>query len=255
MATCNGFDAPIGNSLSFGIPLQAVAELSIVYNGSVLTNGQALSAAQVADKPSISVIPVAGANITSSMNFTLMLADASALGNPDAEGDYRHFLANDVHAPDSYNASANSFEPTNGTVITYYSGPGPLVGTGAHRYAWLMFVQPSNFSAPANLSTAGVAPSHWDVQSYVQQSGLGSLIAAAFFTVENGAPTASVISTTAVNTATLSVPSASRSAAGVAGAKSTTTPKSAASSSYGINSGKTAVAMLLAMAGAIAVLA
>ena len=51
-----------------------------------------------------------------------------------------------------------------------------------------MFEQPSTFAAPANLSTSGTAPGHWNVQSYVQESGLGALIAAAFFTVENGAP-------------------------------------------------------------------
>jgi len=56
------------------------------------------------------------------------------------------------------------------------------------RYAWLVFAQPEAFQAPANLSTPGVAPGHWSVSNYVSQSGLGDLVMASFFTVENGAP-------------------------------------------------------------------
>ena len=48
---------------------------------------------------------MAGANLTSGANYTLMLADASALGNPDAQGDYRHYLANNVQAPSDFNVS------------------------------------------------------------------------------------------------------------------------------------------------------
>ena len=68
------------------------------------------------------------------------------------------------------------------------AGPGPIAGTGIHRYAWLLFSQPSNFSAPANLSTAGVSPGHWSVNDYVVNSRLGALVAASFFTVQNGEP-------------------------------------------------------------------
>ena len=68
------------------------------------------------------------------------------------------------------------------------AGPGPIAGTGIHRYAWLLFSQPSNFSAPANLSTPGVSPGHWYVNEYVVNSHLGALVAASFFTVQNGEP-------------------------------------------------------------------
>jgi len=66
------------------------------------------------------------------------------------------------------------------------------------RYAWMMFEQPSSFTAPEGLSAAGTAPSHWSVNSYVQQTGL-QLVAASFFTVQpNGEPTGSVATTQAV---------------------------------------------------------
>jgi len=42
----------------------------------------------------VTAIPSQGASLNGS--FTVMLADFSAIGNPDAEGEYRHYLANDV---------------------------------------------------------------------------------------------------------------------------------------------------------------
>lgn len=75
-----------------------------------------------------------------------------------------------------------------GTVVTQYAGPGPVsltsvaeradrtqaAGEGPHRYAWLLFQQPASFNAAA---TQGLnAPGHWQVQQFVQQANLGSLV-------------------------------------------------------------------------------
>lgn len=119
-----------------------------------------------------------------------MLADAAALGDPDAEGFYRHYLANGITLPANQTKDqANvTFIPTDGTIITDYTGPGPIVGTGPHRYAWLVFQQKWDFVAPADLSTPGTPAGHWNVTDYVQQSHLRDLVAARWFTVENGAP-------------------------------------------------------------------
>ena len=73
-----------------------------------------------------------------------------------------------------------------GTVVTNYAGPGPLLNTSKHRYAWMLFAQSSKFATPANLSAAGTAPGHRYVSKYVASRGLGDLVAASFFTVENG---------------------------------------------------------------------
>lgn len=63
--------------------------------------------------------------------FTLMLADASAVGQADPEGDYRHYLSNSI----SGGATMDNltFALGNGTVITSYAGPGPLANSGVHR--------------------------------------------------------------------------------------------------------------------------
>lgn len=168
-------------------------------------------------------------SFNASSAYTLMLADASSLGDPDAQGNYRHFLANNLTgaAPTSGN---NSFEPVDGTAVTSYAAPGPLAGTGPHRYAWLLFEQPADFAPPANLSTAGTASGHWYVSSYVQQTGI-RLVAASYFIVENSAPTGSVVSIVPVNTATLAGASATSSATSSAKGTKTSAASSAATSS------------------------
>ncbi|KAK9895481.1 PEBP-like protein [Cystobasidium minutum MCA 4210] len=227
----SGLNTPIDDSQSLNMPLQAVGLLNVTYGDMTIQNGQAYPADQVNARPSFTAIPLEGASINGS--YTLMLADFSAIGNPDPEGEYRHYLANDVQI-----SSVGML--SNGTVITYYAGPGPLVGTGIHRYAWLLFQQPEAFTAPANLSTSGVAPGHWSVESYVQSSGLGDLVMASFFTVENGAPSVSAVSTTAVNTATLFVPSSAGSAAASGSAASGSGSSAAAGASNSAGAGSNA---------------
>jgi hypothetical protein len=90
-------------------------------------------------------------------------------------------------------------------------------------YAWLLFEQPADFSAPSNLSST-TGSSHWYVSDYVRQTGI-QLVAASFFIVENGTPTGSVAPTTAVNTASVAA-SASASAS-----KSTSKGSSSSASS------------------------
>ncbi|KAL7006899.1 hypothetical protein EMMF5_003483 [Cystobasidiomycetes sp. EMM_F5] len=250
----SGLNYHIGSSQSFGLPLDATALLRVTYPGiGLISNGAAYTASQVASAPSVAVWPAQGANYSTTSKYTLMLADASALGDPDAQGEYRHYLANGVGVPASFNGSG-AFNVTNGTVITNYAGPGPIAGTGAHRYAWLLFQQPTNFSAPANLSTAGVAPGHWSVYDYATSTHLGKIVAASFFTVQNGNPTASVVSTTAINTATLVVPtttagvSASSGINGAAAAGVTSTkPNSASSISGSVTKAAGAVIALFAV--------
>ncbi|GAA6016800.1 hypothetical protein JCM11491_001811 [Sporobolomyces phaffii] len=208
----SGFN--LTTNAGFGLDLDAKALLTVVYGFGAVENGQEYSVDQVSDAPEVYVTPAedTAAWFNSTSRYTLTLADASALGDPDAEGNYRHFLANSETGA-AATGSNLTFTPSDGTVITSYAAPGPLSGSGTHRYAWLLFAQPENFSAPQGLSTAGTAPSHWSVNSYVQQTGL-ELVAASFFTVQpNGNPTGSVASTQAVNTATLAVSSASSSAA------------------------------------------
>ena len=81
-----------------------------------------------------------------------------------------------------------------------YVGPGPLEGTGAHRYVLLLIDQEDDFTAPTGLTFGARS-----LSAYLDTEGLGEVRAANFFTVENGQATVSVPATTSVDPATLVV--------------------------------------------------
>ncbi|KAJ8293957.1 Phosphatidylethanolamine-binding protein 1 [Rhodotorula toruloides] len=247
-----------GNA-GFGVRLNSKALLTVVLSsGQVIQNGQQYPVDQLQERPTVYVTPSDNnADLfNSSSKYTLTLADASSLGDADPQGNYRHFLATGLTGA-AGSGNNKTFTPQAGTTITNYAAPGPLPGTGPHRYAWLLFEEPANFQAPSNLSTSGVSPSHWYVSSYVQQTGI-QLVAASFFTVQNGNPTGSVASTAAVNTATFSASSASGSGSGSA-APSQTSGSSSPSGSSKPSSGAAQIAASLGagfvgLAGLVALL-
>lgn len=62
------------------------------------------------------------------------------------------------------------------------------------RYVILLYVQPSTFAAPADLANPGTPLAPFSLSSYVSSSGLGPLVAANYFQVENGVATVTVYS-------------------------------------------------------------
>ncbi|KAG0143256.1 hypothetical protein CROQUDRAFT_661506 [Cronartium quercuum f. sp. fusiforme G11] len=213
----------------FGIPLKAQALLNVIYPSGNVQLAKPYSASDVSTLPTISVTPSASneANFKAPNVFTLTLADANALGNPDPQGNYRHFLENGASFGDPTSNGTSALNSGSGTLVTPYAGPGPLPNEGPHRYAWLLFAQPSGFHAPSNLSTASVGPGHWYLNSYVSSSGLGDLVAASFFTVENGHASYSLKPTAALNTATITAqPTGGSGSSTGAGAVITAAPNS-----------------------------
>ncbi|GAA5904152.1 hypothetical protein JCM6882_003961 [Rhodosporidiobolus microsporus] len=235
-----------GNA-GFGIELDSLAILSVVYPSfGVVENGNAYSVDQVSDAPDVYVTPSedSAAWFNSSSRYTLMLSDASSLGDPDSRGNYRHFLANSLTG-EAASGSNLTFQPVDGTVITSYAAPGPIEGTGPHRYTWLLFAQPSEFSAPSNLSSPGTSPAPWYTSDYAAQTGI-QLVAASFFTVQNGEPTGSVASTEAVDTATLTPSSTGATSSGSQTGSSTSSAPSASATGDGSNGAAKAVFSLAA---------
>ncbi|KAM0786341.1 hypothetical protein ACM66B_001813 [Microbotryomycetes sp. NB124-2] len=248
----------------FGISLKSQGLLTVNYDSfGTVQNGEAYTADQVAEEPDVSFAPsqAAASNFTDATRYTLVLADANSLGDPTPN--YRHYLEN------SATRESDSGEIGDGNEVTKYAGPGPLPGTGPHRYAWLLFVQPARFEPPQNLSGTDIGIGPWNVQEYVQNTGL-ELVAASFFTVQNGEPTGSVVSTSAVNTATLAVSESASSSASRMTSSSRASSQTSAPASSGTNSqsastpaattptssaGRTVISFGALMAGALAFLA
>ena len=115
-------------------------------------------------------------------------------------------------------------------------------------YAWMLFEEPSDFSAPSNLSST-TSSGHWYVADYVKQTGI-QLVAASFFIVENGTPTGSVAPTTAVNTASIAA-SATKSAGkgSSSSASSSAAPSASATAGNTSGAGKAAASAAGLLAG------
>ncbi|KAH9821755.1 phosphatidylethanolamine-binding protein [Melampsora americana] len=178
-------ESPVG----FGIPLKSLALLNVNYPNGTVNLGQAYDQSDVANKPTISITPVVATveNFKDPNVFTLIMSDANALGNPDPKTGFRHYLKNGVTFGDLTQNNTLNIDDGSGTLVTDYVAPAPPLNSGPHRYAWLLFIQPLGFfNAPSNLSSVNTGAGHWDLKSYVNSSGLGDLVAASFFTVQNG---------------------------------------------------------------------
>jgi len=189
------------------------ALLNILFAGTPsVAPGTPLSQAQARPTPSLSLTP-ANSSITFSGNFTLAMVDAGPVGFNESQGQTRHMLINGV------TVVGTNISTDGGSAITAYAGPSPPAGSGPHRYVILLYVQPDTFTPPANLSqNAGV--SVFDFPAYVQASNLGPLVAANYFTVEEGTASFSISPTSPVVSSTLA-PTASGTASGTTSAGST----------------------------------
>jgi len=103
----------------------------------------------------------------------------------------RHWLVNGASLSDD---EPHMLTYDNATTITDYAAPGPAEGSGPHRYTILVYLQPSTFTPPSNLSTAGTPLSTMLLGPYVEDTGLGELVAANYIQVQNGETTVSVSS-------------------------------------------------------------
>lgn len=171
--------------------------------------GQALTKDQSAVAPKVSV---EGANSTVQFTgkYTLAMLDADIVGADNSQGVTRHWLVNGVTIAD------DDVVFTDATTITDYAGPGPAEGSGAHRYVVLLYNQPDTFIAPADFQ-AGAGVAKMSLSTYIQDSGLGSLVGATYFTVEEGTATVTVSSTAAVQSSTLAVSASGGSSSGSSG--------------------------------------
>ncbi|KIM48955.1 hypothetical protein M413DRAFT_21253 [Hebeloma cylindrosporum] len=219
------------------------ALLSLDYAGvGVVQPGQLLTKEQVGPTPTVTVTP-ANSSVSLDGIYTLAMVDADVVGSKLPGGQTRHWLVNGVTISGSTVANSSA------TAITGYAGPWPASGSGPHRYVVAIYAQPSTFAAPAAYSQPNLPVGTFDFNAYVQESGLGPLVAATYINVEEGTTTLAIPSTSAVVTSTLLPSSAVQTSS-----KSTTASAPSGSSTSGASSinvklfGFTATAASLALA-------
>jgi phosphatidylethanolamine-binding protein (PEBP) family uncharacterized protein len=172
------------------------ALLTINYPGvGDVTSGQHLTKDQTSAQPTVTITP-ANSSVSLSGKFTIAMVDADIVGSANADGVNRHWLLNGVEVTDSKVSNVSA------TAITAYAGPGPAAGSGPHRYVIILYQQPDSFAAPADLSQP-IGVTRMDLGAYVKDSGLGSLVAANYITVEEGTATVSIPATSSVVSSTL----------------------------------------------------
>ncbi|ODN75734.1 hypothetical protein L202_05749 [Cryptococcus amylolentus CBS 6039] len=177
--------------------------LSVEFAGQAITTGQNLTADDVSSSPTLAVSPASNATLDSSALYTVVMVDADIVGTDESTTNQtRHWLVNSAGL-ESGSSGSRAVNWTGSTSITDYAGPGPDAGSGAHRYVIIIYEQPSDFTAPSDLSTAGTALGKFSLSDYVSSSKLGSIVTANYFQVENGVATVSPSSTTAVESSTL----------------------------------------------------
>ncbi|KAL4259916.1 PEBP-like protein [Pleurotus pulmonarius] len=171
------------------------AELVANYAGVGETSpGQSLTRAQVASAPTFTVTPGSG---SLSGTYTLAMVDFGPVGSDQSKGVTRHWLVNGLTITNS------AFSNTSAVAITQYAGPAPPAGSGPHRYAFLLWEQPSTFTAPSAFSQPNMGVSTFDVNAYATDAKLGAVIAGNYITVEEGTATVTPSPTAAVETSTL----------------------------------------------------
>lgn len=183
------------------------ALLDETFDGTTVQPGQMLSVAAVADKPTWSLSfssQAAESDIFEGKRFTVMTLDPGAASD-QPRNVVRHYLANNLTLTSNSAELRNSTEP-----IAGWFSPAPPAGDGVHRYTTLVFVQGDDFELPDEYSQRNeTIDLNFDVQSYIDEAGLGPVVAATFFLCQNddasAATTASgVVSTTEVPAATVS---------------------------------------------------
>lgn len=73
--------------------MKSSALLTVQYGFGAVQNGAQYTVAQVTGLPTVFVTPSSASTFTSAAKYTLILADASSLGDPDVQGEFKVFLA------------------------------------------------------------------------------------------------------------------------------------------------------------------
>ncbi|KAJ7480831.1 PEBP-like protein [Mycena latifolia] len=106
--------------------------------------------------------------------------DAPSAAQPTSS-QFRHWVITGLTVPEDPTQPA--LQPT--PAANAYRPPGPPKGSGIHRYTFVLFREPPNFSLPADAPERGgstEAHRHWDAAKFGERHGL-EMVGAAYYLV------------------------------------------------------------------------
>jgi phosphatidylethanolamine-binding protein (PEBP) family uncharacterized protein len=138
--------------------------LQLVYQrGELIVNeGEEISVSATQEEPSITIRDAPAQHY-----FTLAMVDPDAMAK-----EWRHWLV--VNIPGS--------DISAGQVVTPYKGPAPRVGTGLHRYIFLLYKQEDKIT-PEPLDNENKGRSRFNISEWAKRHSL-QLEGATFFRVQ-----------------------------------------------------------------------
>ncbi|XGW29472.1 hypothetical protein V3C99_008917 [Haemonchus contortus] len=149
-----------------GIIRSGFPELHVTYDGSHKASfGNDISPSTASSKPSLSW------NAEPEALYTVIMVDLDAPSKKDPSlSEFLHWLVVNIHGQ-----SINS-----GHELASYRGPRPPVGSGPHRYYFLVFKQKN----PIPKKDVESRP-RFDALAFARQNGMGDPIAGNFFKAQN----------------------------------------------------------------------
>ncbi|CAE6405273.1 unnamed protein product [Rhizoctonia solani] len=138
-------------------------------------------------------------NVTTT-RYTVLCIDGNTAGSSNPTGYNLHYLENNLAYGENHDHTVTL--NSTGSPVVAYAAPNPPSGSGPHRYIWLTYAQPGNFSAPST-PAPGSGVALFNLTQYTSAANLGEPLTGTYFTVQEGAANASVASTTAVDSTTL----------------------------------------------------
>ena len=123
--------------------------------------------------------------------FALVDPDAESPQNPNIS-QYLHFLQPGLSFSSSSSVAAASYPAViNSLSIVPFTRPAPPNFSPAHRYIGLLFLQPNNFSVPANFQQYNATyRMFFNITTFAAEAGLGAPVLAIYFLVSNQTMTA-----------------------------------------------------------------
>ncbi|KAF8996427.1 phosphatidylethanolamine-binding protein [Cyathus striatus] len=136
------------------------------------------------EEPDIKVTPLSDTVGGEGKTYTLVMTDPDAPSRADPKfGEWRHWVITGITFPTSKGKEGVIVHKPKASSTPYHP-PGPPPGTGLHRYAFLLFEEPSGSITihpdAAEYQAAFEKRRKWNAMNFAQHHGL-KLVGATFF--------------------------------------------------------------------------